>query len=232
MYHAILFDLDDTLYPYGQFLIGGFQHAARYAARNLGVSEEFFFRACIQQWRREGNSGKIFDRVLAGFGLPVTALSELVHAFRSQDELGLYPDAKEFLDLLVGRVRLGIVTDGLVWVQKRKIRALKIGNYFNTIVYSDQFGRHNWKPSPLPYLVAWRRLGSPPPEKVVYIGDNPHKDFSGAKKLGFYTLRLLRGQFYKDRTSSAQDAHACFSSFTELSGVAEIRPPIALGRKR
>ena len=32
-------------------------------------------------------------------------------------------------------------------------------------------------------------------EEVVYVGDNPHVDFYGAKKAGMNTVRLQRGEF-------------------------------------
>jgi putative hydrolase of the HAD superfamily len=216
MYRAILFDLDDTLYPYKQFIFGGFWNAARYAAEHLGVEEKTFFCACRREWQLQGNSGRIFDSVLAFFGLPLTAVPSLVEAFRNQDKLRLYPDAEEFLDAMRGKAALGVITDGLAWVQKRKIEALGASRYFDTIVYADEYGRHNWKPSIIPYLMAWERLGFPTPKSVVYIGDNPYRDFAGAKKLGFYTLRLVRGQFRAARVPDAQDAHDMFGSFREI----------------
>ncbi len=30
---------------------------------------------------------------------------------------------------------------------------------------------------------------------IVYIGDNPNKDFVNIKKLGFRTIRVLKGMF-------------------------------------
>lgn len=199
-------------------MVGGFKTAAGYAAKHLHIEEELFYKTCLQIWRHEGNSGQIFNRVLQSLGLPETFLPPLVHAFRSQQpKLCLYPDAEQFLDTVQGKVRLGVVTDGIQWVQENKVRALHLSRYFNTIVYSDSFGRNNWKPSPVPYRAALKNLGSLPPEKAIYLGDNPYKDFSGAKKLGLYTLRLLRGQFRKVQVPPEQDAHAAFSSFKEIT---------------
>ncbi|MEW6181578.1 MAG: HAD-IA family hydrolase [Bacillota bacterium] len=224
MYRAILFDLDDTLYPYSRFVLGGLRNAARYAAKHLGMEEKTFFCACRQEWLFQGNSGRIFDSVLASLGLPLTAVPYLVQAFRNQDKLRLYPDAKEFLDAMRGKAALGVITDGLAWVQKRKIEALDANRYFQTIVYSDDYGRDNWKPSIIPYLMAWQRLGFPTPKSVVYIGDNPYRDFTGAKRLGFYTLRLVRGQYRSVRVHEAQDAHDVFSSFREVFGKLKLSP--------
>lgn len=217
MFHSILFDLDETLYPYVQFVFGGFRNAARWAARELGVDERLFYHSCIKEWQRQGNSGRIFDRVLAGLGLPETALPRLVEAFRSQEpRLRLYPDAQNFIAAMQGKACLGVVTDGLAAVQKHKIKALNISRHFKSIIYSDEFGSEYLKPSTIPYLAALQQLGSPPPEKTVYIGDNPYKDFAGAKKLGLYTIRLLRGQFRHAQVPAWQDAHAACTSFDEI----------------
>ena len=215
---AILFDLDDTLYPYNQFMLGGYRSAARIALRYLDVDEKLFFQMCLQEWRRQGHSGKIFNRVLNSLGMPDWILPHLVNAFRDHNpKLHLFPDANWFLNILQGKLDLGIITDGLAPVQRRKIEALNIARYFKVIICTGDYGRENWKPSLLPYQEALKKLGSPPPERVVYIGDNPYKDFAGAKVLGIYTLRLLRGPFRYIQVSPQQDAHVVVSSFKEIS---------------
>jgi putative hydrolase of the HAD superfamily len=68
---------------------------------------------------------------------------------------------------------------------------LHIANSCDTIVYSDEYGRENWKRSPVPYLKVMevrRFQGS----KCVYVGDNPHKDFVKAKKLSLLTAQIAR----------------------------------------
>jgi len=35
-------------------------------------------------------------------------------------------------------------------------------------------------------------------EHSVYVGDNPHTDFRGAKEVGMATIRLRRGEFSND----------------------------------
>ena len=44
------------------------------------------------------------------------------------------------------------------------------------------------------------------PSSVVYIADNPHKDFVGIKPLGFQTIRVLTGPYRNDKVSEAFDA--------------------------
>lgn len=86
-------------------------------------------------------------------------------------------------------VRLGIVSDGYLEVQQRKVAALGIATLFDAIVFSDQWGREFWKPHLRAYETALERLhveGS----DAVYVADNPAKDFIGAKALGLWTVQL------------------------------------------
>lgn len=217
MYPVILCDLDDTLYPYRQFITGGLANASRFAALRLGIPQEQFMQMCLHQLKLEGHSGAIFDKVLEALGKDKTALPGLISAFRyHRPNLRLYPDALRFLSAVKGKAALGLVTDGLASVQKKKVAALNLKEYFDTIVYSDELGRDNWKPSTLPYLTALENLEAAPQDRAVYIGDNPDKDFVGAKQLGLFTIRLLRGPFRNLQVSPHLDAHISCRSLDSL----------------
>ena len=49
------------------------------------------------------------------------------------------------------------------------------------------------KPSTYSYkkLISLNHLN---PKNTFYVGDNPKKDFSGAKKLGLKTIRIIKGK--------------------------------------
>ena len=40
------------------------------------------------------------------------------------------------------------------------------------------------------------------PEETIFVGDNPEKDFPGAKKLGIKTVRINRGKYENKKSSS------------------------------
>lgn len=222
MFLSILFDLDETLYPYNQFVLGGFRNSAAYAFTHLGIDRREFFLKCLQEWRKQGNSGKIFNTVLKSLGIPDKHIPAFVNAFRSnKPALSPYHDAFDFISKLHGETRLGIITDGHKDVQRQKIKALGLLPYFAVTVFTEKCGRP--KPSPLPYCIALSLLGSPPPGRVVYIGDNPYKDFAGAKKLGIYTVRLLRGQFRKTAAPPGYEADASFGSYADILKHLELR---------
>ncbi len=190
---AVLLDLDDTLYPERDFARGGFRAAAAVLAERLQRSSDKLFESLWQSFER-GVRGSIFDTVLAELNVPHddALIAELVRAYRSHDpQLTLFEDADRLIEVLCPRYGLGLLTDGPADVQRRKVKALGLQSRVEAIVYSDDFGREHWKPSPIPYLELLRKMHVDP-SHAVYVGDNPKKDFIGARRLGLQTVRIRR----------------------------------------
>lgn len=114
-----------------------------------------------------------------------------VYLYRSHNpDIKLYSNVLSVLKSLRElNLQLGIITDGRASVQKNKVAALDLEDYFDIIVYTDKLGEANWKPSTIPYEVALELLNSNPTE-AVYIGDDPYKDFTAPKKLGMKTIMV------------------------------------------
>ena len=108
--------------------------------------------------------------------------------------LELYPDARELLTKLNGKVKLGIVTNGIMEAQANKVRLLGIASYFDHICYARHLGRAHEKPDPMPYSETLAALGVPV-SRSVFVGDNPRTDVLGAKRMGMYTVRIRRGEW-------------------------------------
>jgi putative hydrolase of the HAD superfamily len=216
---AIIFDLDDTLYPEREYVMSGFRAAAGQVAAELALSAE----GCFEDLRGLFESGirtRTFDTWLAQRHLPASLAAEMIRAYREHPPaISLHGDVEPFLGECVDRgARLAIVTDGYLGVQQRKIEALNLAARISQIVYSDAFGRDAWKPSPIPYQAALRALDLPA-EACIYVGDNPEKDFRGARAAGLRSVRIRRGCGLYDRRepadrSSAPDAE--ITSFGEL----------------
>lgn len=54
------------------------------------------------------------------------------------------------------------------------------------------------------------------PKNIVYIGDNPTKDFVGIKPLGFRTIRVMTGQHKNKQLSSDYEAELKIHSISDL----------------
>jgi putative hydrolase of the HAD superfamily len=186
-----VFDLDDTLYFERDYVLSGFEHVARFASTSDTRS------ATLSTWlwsaHEAGIRGDTFDRMLAAFPDVAARHSkrELVAAYRAHaPSIGLSDGTREVLDGLVALgLRLGVLTDGPVESQSAKAAALGLDRWFDPVVLTAALGPTAHKPATSGFaLIA--ATWSLPPGALVYVGDNPAKDFAGPRALGWWTIRL------------------------------------------
>jgi putative hydrolase of the HAD superfamily len=191
---AIVFDLDDTLYPERDFVLSGFQAVANWGAANLGIDEDKGYQTLFKLYS-EGVRNDTFDRWLAIHDVDRSDLvSQLLDIYRQHTPIvSPFPEVIELLTTLAPSYKIGLVSDGYLAVQQRKWLALGLDNFFDAVVFSDSLGRENWKPSMAPFKLVLERLNIAP-EFSVYIGDNPRKDFFGARQLGMQTIQVKRAE--------------------------------------
>ena len=80
-----------------------------------------------------------------------------------------------------------LVTDLTAHIQFRKIEKLKLSNFCNTMVTSEEAGKE--KPHPYIFLLALQKLNLNTND-VCMIGDNFRKDIYGASNLGIDAIWL------------------------------------------
>ena len=190
---AVLFDLDNTLYPEMEFVKSGFRTVARYLSSRYDFNEDSLFTQMLDILQRNGR-GKVFDTLLYNLSLyQGERVRLLVHLYRSHHPtIHLYEDTMPTLEHLRRRgIRLGVVTDGMASTQKNKIAALGLENIFDAIVCTDELGKEFWKPSIVPYKVALDLLEVSPSE-AAYVGNDPVKDFVGANSIKMLTIQVTR----------------------------------------
>lgn len=188
---AILFDLDDTLYPEIDFVKSGFHEVAETIANTQSLESQDLFTRMMEILKEDGR-GQVFDKLLRDLGLhSAERVSLMTYIYRSHaPKIELYPDTRPILNELKERnVKTGIITDGMAIVQNRKILALGLEELVDEIIYTDVFGRDFWKPSSLPFLVASEMLNLDPRD-AMYVGDNITKDFIGANLVGMPTVQF------------------------------------------
>ena len=196
MIRAIIFDLDDTLYDEMQFVRGGFEAVSSYTSKNANVNQNVVYQLLLDVLEKHGR-GQTFDIALKKLGLyNKNLIPKLVEVYRThKPKLSLYSEVRTVLSTLRKQgYKLGLITDGNVEVQRNKVEALKIKDFFDCIIFSDEYGIEKQKPNPFPYQKAMEELKVSARE-TIYIGDNPYKDFVSAKKLGIHTIRIMRGQY-------------------------------------
>lgn len=217
---AILFDLDDTLYPEITFVQSGFRAVSRHLAETESLEEKDLYRRMMRVLERNGR-GEVFDTVLREEGLLRPGLvPKLVHLYRAhRPSINLFQDVEPGLNRLreMG-VRTGVVTDGLASVQRSKVAALGLEPLVDTLVCTDEVGRDRGKPSVRPFLIALDTLRSAPAQ-AAYVGDDPSKDFQGPRKLGMVTIHMRRrGMQHRLAQGDADEADVRVETFEELVG--------------
>jgi len=221
---AVLFDLDDTLYPEIEFVKSGFRVVARYLSSRYHLDENALFAQMLDILQKEGR-GKIFDNLLHSLGLYTKEkVKLLVYLYRSHRPIiHLYEDVLPTLECLRRYgTRLGIITDGMASVQRNKIVALGLNNLFDVIVCTDELGRDCWKPSTIPYKIALELLEARPSE-AVYVGDDPSKDFLAPNSMGMLTIQVNRQTYQNLKQESIPEVAA--ARFV-IKGLKQILPII------
>lgn len=97
----------------------------------------------------------------------------------------LYPGALDLLETLHGRVSLALISNGLSEVQRPRIARLGIEEYFDAIVISAEVG--TTKPGSDIFDIAFARLGNPPKDGVLMVGDSLSSDIKGGANYGLDT---------------------------------------------
>ncbi len=183
---AVVFDLDDTLYPERDYVLSGFRAVAHWMEAQSGVHAERGY-AELYTLYEQGVRGDTFNRWLAQHQLDIS-IADLVTLYRAHiPVIETFPAVSNLLNTLSRHYKLGLLSDGYLVVQQHKLSALGLSEYFDAIVFSDSLGRDAWKPSPQPYQVALQQLQIAP-DQAVYVGDNPLKDFLGARRAGMKSI--------------------------------------------
>lgn len=185
---TLLFDLDNTLYSEETYVKSGFKAVAFYLNSKYGIDGDYLFSKMMTIFNEEGR-GRVFNSLIDDLKLSEDIFS-LVYVYRYHiPHISLYDDAKEVLAILKNECKLGLITDGRSFVQKRKVDALNIEDYFDVIIFTDVLGEEFWKPSVKPYVLALNYLNSKA-ENSCYIGDDPYKDFKAPNELGMKTIQV------------------------------------------
>jgi len=219
---AVIFDLDDTLYPEREYVLSGFRAVSQWAEQHLGIPEKSGFDE-LSRLFHAGVRGNTFNRWLTSHNLSAEAwVPRLVSVYRGHEPtLKPFPGVPTLLRDLRRDYRLGLVSDGWLTVQQRKLSALKLGHHFDAIVFSDEYGLDAWKPSTKPFEVVLAKL-EVEPFRAVYVADNPQKDFLGARNTGMFTVRLRMPDVLYGNLEAETEAHAPHSQISHLEELEKV----------
>ncbi|MGN6390194.1 MAG: HAD family hydrolase, partial [Burkholderiaceae bacterium] len=195
---AVLFDLDDTLWP----ILPVIQRAetvlhAWLAAHAPGVAQRFTiaelrqrrlalaathprFRYDLQALRRAGLA-EAYD---ATGEAPATLDAAMAVFDAERNRVALYDDVRPALERIGRRFAIGAVTNG-----PADLAAIGIAPHFGAVVAAHAFGCG--KPDPSIFLACCEALGVSPAE-TVHVGDDPLLDVRGAQEAGLRAVWIDR----------------------------------------
>lgn len=174
---AVIFDLDDTLYPEKEYVRSGYRKIAA-----------FFQKPEMEKelWSAFEQGKRAIDFVLEKYQM-MDQKEKALEIYRFQrPEIHLYPGVSEMIQRIGRRKKTGIITDGRPEGQHAKLDALKI--IVDEVIITDELGGMEYrKPNETAFRLMQKKLNVPY-EKCVYIGDNIRKDFIAPKKLGMQCI--------------------------------------------
>lgn len=224
---AILFDTDNTLYPYDPAHLAA-QKAVKDKVINMfSINPDDFdkaFKEARQQVKtRLKETASSHSRLLyiqrmleiMGLGSQVLLALDFEQTYWRTflTNAILFDDVKELLeDIRLLGIPTAIVTDLTAQIQFRKIVYFGLDHCFDYIVTSEEAGYD--KPHEAPFKIALDKM-RPKGDCIWMIGDNPINDIRGAReKINAITLQKLHKGIELGKNENAPDAS--FNHFSEL----------------
>lgn len=213
----LVFDLDDTLYLERDFVSSGYRACGRWLEANVGFRG---FAAICEALFDSGQRTHIFDKALAVIDLcdGQRWVPDIVDIYRNhRPEISLQTDAESFLAKSRRSRRMAMITDGALQTQMNKVAALRLAPRLDRIVFTGQWGPGYCKPHPRSYraIEKWAGVAG---RRLVYIADNPAKDFITPRARGWVTVRILRPDrvHHLEAPTALHEAHLSIGSLHEL----------------
>lgn len=174
---GVIFDLDDTLYSEKEYVRSGYKAVSDYLG---GGYEE-------KLWEFFESGKPALDELLKELGHE-NEKNKVLNIYRShKPNIHLYDGVKEMIRELKDKgIKVGIITDGRPEGQQKKIEAL--GLDVDDVIITDELGGTQFrKPCDIAFRILQIRWKLNPSE-IVYVGDNPAKDFWAPKQLGMKSI--------------------------------------------
>ena len=188
---AVIFDLDDTLYPHVQFVHSGFGAVARYVHERFGLPADQVY-ASLRIARDGGARGQEFQRLCEAYRLDAGIVPKLVRVYQTHaPQVWFAHGAASVLESLrADGWRLAVLTNGVPAVQARKVKALGLDALVDHVVYASEHA-DGGKPAREPFVEALCRLQVAPHDAVM-VGDDAVNDVGGARAVGIRTIFMAR----------------------------------------
>ncbi len=216
---VVIFDLDDTLYSEITFVKSGFKAVSAFISSEVKEHEKIIFEKMLDLLKVHGR-GQVFNLVLDQYGIKTKKkVKKCLSIYRTHfPDIELPSESVDVLKKLSKLNTLYVVTDGNKVVQRNKLKALKINDYVKKGMPTHNYGVSKSKPSTYCFelIRTWEKTSF---NDMIYVGDNPNKDFVNIKKIGINTIRINQGMFKDVFLSKEYTADFKVSNLSEIEGV-------------
>ncbi len=225
---AVIFDTDNTLYPY----IPAHREATRAVEEKvvkiLGIDKETF-RSAFEDARQEikdtlGATASSHSRLLylqrtiekLGLGTQILMVLDLEQTYWRifLSNCKLFPGVLDFIQLLKSKdIITANITDLTAQIQFRKLVYFGLDEFFDYVVTSEEAGID--KPDKKPFEVAFEKL-KVNPEDIWMIGDSPSNDMVGAHNSGLVKVQKIHAGSVPGK-SKEMKPDIIFTEYSKLS---------------
>ena len=216
---VVIFDLDDTLYDEITFVKSGFNAVASFINKLTGTFQSAIFSRMMEILAEQGR-GKVFNVILKENNIfSKKNVIKCVSLYRLHyPQIKITTETELLLNRFSNNYPLYVVTDGNKIVQGHKVEALGISKYFRKVYVTHRYGLKASKPS----LICFEKIKTQ--EKVnwnqmLYIGDNPKKDFVSLNKAGAHTIRIVQGDHKNVKLNTEYEAQQNIMHLNELKEI-------------
>ena len=223
---AIIFDTDNTLYPYDPAHKAATESVVKKAINIFGVSESEFIQAFdssrAEVKNRLGNTASSHSRLLyfqrtiehLGMGTRILTTLDLEQtywrAFLANAKL--FPQIIEFLQFLKNKgIKTANITDLTAQIQFRKMVYFGLDELLDYIVSSEESGAD--KPHIKSFELMLKKL-SIDPSKIWMIGDSANADIAGGNACGMVTIQKVHNGVAPGKSKNIPNI--VFDDFNEL----------------
>ncbi len=207
MYPYIIFDADNTLFDFSRseadalaktFQSFGFsrfdpkKHLRMYREVNKQIWKEFEEGEISPETLKAERFRRFLsllegDTAAAGSECSAGSPEEISSRYLTclSQSVVLLPGASSIVRSLYRSRTLSLLTNGLTSVQKPRIEASGIKDYFSAVLISEEIGIA--KPDPEIFALAIKKMGAEDKRSVLMVGDNLNSDIRGGNAFGIAT---------------------------------------------
>jgi HAD superfamily hydrolase (TIGR01509 family) len=199
MFEAVIFDWDGTLADSREAILTSFHSALReilnidvedeFIERRIGVGASWTFREILQA-KSILVSEEIIERLVA---------AKVRVAVGTSDKVKLFPGARELLDLLKGKIKMGLASMNNRSVINTLLGVLDVSQYFSVVVTVDEVSRS--KPDPEIFLKTCQNLGALP-HRCLVVEDSIF-GVEAAKRANMGCIAVAQGAYSKEELAKA-----------------------------